>query len=94
MNVRIPAAFEMLNKLHLFGNRNEAQFGYAIRMSGILTGTDPAYASQCVQCGECLDKCPQGLDIPTFLAEAVRDLEGEGLEERVEMVRKMLKRKE
>ncbi len=90
-NVRIPAAFEMLNKMHLFGNENEARFGYAVRMSGVLTGTAPAFASQCVQCGECLEKCPQNLDIPTFLAEAVRDLEGDGLEERVEAVKKMLR---
>jgi hypothetical protein len=94
MNVRIPSAFEMLNKMHLFGNENEARFGYAVRMSGVLTGTAPAFASQCVQCGECLEKCPQNLDIPAFLAEAVRDLEGDGLEERVEAVRKMLKGKE
>lgn len=33
------------------------------------------YASQCIQCGQCLDKCPQGIAIPDMLEQAVSDLE-------------------
>jgi predicted aldo/keto reductase-like oxidoreductase len=88
-DVAIPACFEVYNKMHLFGNVEEAKFMYAIRMSGIITGTQ-AYASQCVQCGECLEKCPQQIEIPDFLEMVVDELEDSELEKRVAMGKKML----
>lgn len=88
--VNIPAAFEVYNKLHLFRNVEEAKFTYAIRCSGIFIGGDEEYASRCVQCGECLEKCPQQIDIPTVLEDVVADLEDEKLYDRVAAARKML----
>ena len=88
--VNIPAAFEVFNKLHLFKNEEEAKFMYAIRCSGIFTGGEVEYASRCVQCGECMEKCPQQIDIPAVLEDVVTDLEDEKLEERVVAARKML----
>ena len=88
-DVAIPVCFEVYNKMHLFGNIEEAKFMYAIRMSGIISGT-PTYASQCVQCGECLEKCPQQIEIPDFLEMVVDELEDEELEKRVAMGKKML----
>ncbi|WP_136805703.1 aldo/keto reductase [Desulfosediminicola flagellatus] len=88
--VNIPAAFEVFNKLHLFKNVQEAKFMYAIRCSGILSGDEEGYASRCIQCGECLEKCPQQIDIPSVLEEVVTDLEDEKLYERVDKGRKML----
>lgn len=89
-DVHIPGCFEVYNKMHMFGNGEEAKFMYAIRMSGILAGQIPAYASQCVQCGECLEKCPQEIEIPDFLEKVAGELEDADLEKRVAMGKKML----
>lgn len=89
--VMIPAIFEVYNKMHLFGNRQEAQFIYAARTSGILTGGEAGFASACVQCGECLEKCPQQIEIPDVLEDVVDELEGPGLEDRLAIIGKMFK---
>lgn len=87
--VMIPEIFETYNKLHMFGNEQEAKFVYAIRMSGGVSGREPGYASLCVQCGECVEKCPQQIEIPDHLADAVEDLEGPDLADRVAMVKEI-----
>lgn len=87
-DVNIPVIFEVYNKLHMFGNVEEAKFMYAIRLSGMVTG-EKGFASQCVQCGECLEKCPQHIEIPDHLENAVAELEGPDLEQRVQMGKKM-----
>ena len=87
--VHIPGCFEVYNKIHMFGNAPEGKFMYAIRMSGMLSGT-PGYASQCVQCGECLEKCPQQIEIPDVLEKVAEELEDADLEKRVAMGKKML----
>lgn len=90
-NVNISAAFEILNKLHLFKDEEEAKFLYAIRCSGILSGTDEtAWASNCIQCEECLEKCPQSIQIPDVLALAARQLEDDQTPKRLEIAKKML----
>ncbi len=91
-DVNIPISFEMYNNLHMFQN-DAARVGYAFRMGGDLTNGVSGYASQCVQCGECLDKCPQQIPIPDVLAEVVADMEGEDLSERLEMARKVMLKK-
>lgn len=88
-DVAIPACFEVYNKMHMFGNPEEAKFLYAIRMSGILAASS-GYASQCVQCDECLEKCPQQIEIPDFLEMVAEELEDEDLEKRVAVGKKML----
>jgi predicted aldo/keto reductase-like oxidoreductase len=92
-NVSIPICFEMYNKLHMFNQPDAARFGYAIRMSGDLTNGVSGYASQCVQCGQCVDKCPQQIPIPDVLAQVVADMEDEGLSERLVMARKIMLKK-
>jgi predicted aldo/keto reductase-like oxidoreductase len=87
--VHIPGCFEVYNKMHMFGNEQEGKFLYAIRMSGMISGT-AGYASQCVQCGECLEKCPQQIEIPDVLEKVVEELEDADLEKRVAMGKKML----
>jgi len=88
-DVSIPNCFEVYNKMHMFGNEQEAKFMYAIRMSGIISGV-PSFASQCVQCGECVEKCPQEIEIPDCLASVAEELEDADLEKRVAMAKKML----
>jgi len=87
--VDISTCFEILNKLHMFGNLDEAKFMYAARMSGLLT-VRSGYASQCIQCGECLEKCPQSIEIPDYLEKVAEELEGPELKNIEEMVKKML----
>ncbi len=90
-NVNIPICFEMFNNLHMFKSE-VAKMGYAFRMGGDLTDGVSGFASQCVQCGQCVDKCPQNIQIPDMLAEVVADMEGPGLSERLAIARRnMLK---
>jgi predicted aldo/keto reductase-like oxidoreductase len=88
-DVMIPGCFETYNKMHMFGDTEGAKFSYAIRMSGILADGRTKYASQCVECGECLDKCPQHIPIPDFLAKVAAEMEGPGLEKRLAIARKL-----
>ena len=89
--VMIPAIFEVYNKMHLFGNKEETKFIYAARMCGAISGTKQGFASECVQCGECVEKCPQSIPIPDILADVVDELEGPGMEDRIEMIKKFFK---
>jgi uncharacterized protein len=91
--VNIPSCFELYNSLHMSGNADEAKFFYAAQLSGVLSLGEPAYASQCVQCGECLEKCPQHLEIPALLESVVEELEGPDLEDRVAMTKQIFMKK-
>lgn len=61
-SVDIPANFEILNLDRVFGLTEHARSRYAA-----LGGK----AALCRQCGKCVELCPQELDIPTRLGEAV-----------------------
>ena len=87
--VSIPRCFDIYNKMHLFGNDVEAKFSYALSMGGAFSGTR-SYASQCVRCEECLEKCPQHIEIPDFLEMVAEEMEDEDLEKRVAIGKKML----
>jgi len=51
------------------------------------------YLGDCaVQCGKCLEKCPQHLEIPKLLESVVDELEGPDLEMRVAMAKEAFKR--
>ncbi len=67
-NVAIPACFEYYNGYHLY---NDEKFK-ALYKNFI---GDKAKASLCVNCGQCLPKCPQGLKIPELLKKVVKDIE-------------------
>ena len=90
-DVMIPVNFEVYNKMHMFGNEDEAKFIYALRMSGELANSEPGYASQCVQCGECMEKCPQELEIPDILTNVADEMEDSELENRLAMAKQMFK---
>jgi len=89
--VLIPSCFESYNKAHMFGNAEEAKAYYVIGMSGDLSGGKSGYASQCVECGECLEKCPQQIEIPTYLAKVAVEFEGPELEELLTAIRQRLR---
>ncbi len=64
--VDIPANFEILNLERVFGLTDHARSRYAS-----LAGK----AALCRLCGQCLEECPQELDIPARLSEAVEVLD-------------------
>ncbi|WP_419175574.1 aldo/keto reductase [Desulfosediminicola sp.] len=80
VGVRIPLCFEKLNHLHMFKDEMTAKYQYAVLLSDTM-GTNPGYASQCVECGECLEKCPQHIDIPEVLKQVVDELESDNMED-------------
>jgi len=75
--------------MHMFGNVIEAKFSYALSMGGAFSGI-PSYASQCVRCEECLEKCPQHIEIPDFLELVAEEMEDQDLEKRMAIGKKML----
>ena len=81
--VDIPACFDVYNNLHMFGGEDRLKMMYAAKMGGILRGAETNFASQCVQCGQCLDACPQHIPIPDMLEKVAEEFEGPGLEERI-----------
>jgi hypothetical protein len=81
--VDIPACFEMYNNLYMFDEGDKLKMMYAVQLGGILRGADPSFASQCVQCGQCLDACPQHIQIPDLLENVADEFEGLDLEERL-----------
>ena len=65
-NVSIPECFEMYNQGCMFEAPDAASLQYDFALSGFLTGS-PGFASQCQECGECDEKCPQGIPIREYL---------------------------
>jgi len=89
--VNIPLCFEHYNNLSLGDNPDGEKFLYAARLGGLVGLGEPEFASLCVRCGQCVEKCPQHIDIPAVLESVAEELEGSGLEERVAMARQVFK---
>lgn len=87
MGVKIPKCFDFFNKMHMFGNKDEAKFMYIAFNSGATSHDEPGFASQCVACGECLEKCPQHIAIPEVLERVVDELEGPNFQTEVEAIK-------
>lgn len=62
-DVRIPRAFELYNYYKVYGLEEYAVSQYR---SLVQRGQD---AAACVECGTCLERCPQNIRIPEQLAE-------------------------
>jgi len=89
--VNIPMCFEEYNNLGMVKNPEEEKFMYAARLGGVVGTGEPSYASLCVQCRECVDKCPQHIEIPEVLESVVKEFEGPGFAERVAMAKQVFK---
>jgi hypothetical protein len=87
--VGIAGCFDLYNQFHMFGNVHGAKFMYVVQLGG-LTSSPRGYASLCEQCRDCVERCPQNLDIPALLLQVAAEFEGEGLAEREAMVRSFL----
>lgn len=87
MGVQIPKCFDFFNRMHMFGNAQEMRFMYSAFLSGLSSGSEPGFASRCVACGACLEKCPQGIAIPDMLERVAGEMEGPGFDGFLETVR-------
>lgn len=93
VGVKIPVCFEHYNNMFIFNDPNAALFRYAVQTGeAFAEHPNTGFASQCVQCGECVEKCPQGIDIPTELAEVVKVMEAGDFQGRVAGVRAFARR--
>ncbi len=63
-NVSIPECFEIYNQGCMFDALDVAKYNYSFL--GGMFGS-PGFASQCLECGECEEKCPQGISIREHL---------------------------
>jgi len=87
--VNIPSCFDCYNSKHAFKDRS-AKLMYVFANGGAVTGK-PSMASACVQCGKCLDKCPQQLPIPDLLEEVAADMEGFMTKPMIWLIRRVMK---
>ncbi len=65
--VNIPKIFRMWNLGNMYDNFNVIRFVYN-------NTKEEEFPSNCIQCGECESKCPQGLSIINDLIKAHKDL--------------------
>jgi hypothetical protein len=87
--VNIPVCFDLYNNLYLEDDPETVRLMYAARLGGAVGAGRGGFASLCIQCGQCLDKCPQHIDIPNILDSVVSELEGSDLEQRIAMAKEM-----
>lgn len=62
--VDIPGVFELYNDAHMYGNLARQQMAYRDFLA------DGERADSCTACGECVEKCPQGIAVPEWLERA------------------------
>lgn len=72
--VNIPSCFDWYNSRHAFKDKS-AKLMYVFQNGAVVTDK-LSLASVCVQCGKCLEKCPQHLPIPDLLEKVKEDMEG------------------
>jgi predicted aldo/keto reductase-like oxidoreductase len=61
--VNIPRVFEIYNDLMMYGDERRAHMVYSTFMK------PEERADMCIECGECLEQCPQQIEIPDWLAK-------------------------
>ncbi|GAB6126249.1 aldo/keto reductase [Humidesulfovibrio idahonensis] len=85
--VDIPKSFSFFNSMYLSGEREAMRMFYLLSVDGGLIHEKSGLASECVKCGQCLEKCPQQIQIPDMLERVVEEMEGDDLRERAAMAR-------
>ncbi|HHV61621.1 MAG TPA: 4Fe-4S binding protein [Firmicutes bacterium] len=70
-NVNIPHIFSLYNDAFIYGTVQESARAYnSLKKSN-------SDASQCVECGQCEQACPQNLPVPELLKEVHEFLEAQ-----------------
>jgi predicted aldo/keto reductase-like oxidoreductase len=62
--VAIPDIFEMYNDAHIYDDRMRRQWAYRTFMA------EDERADRCTACGECEEKCPQGITVSRWMEKA------------------------
>jgi predicted aldo/keto reductase-like oxidoreductase len=68
--VDIPGVFDLYNDAHMYENLPRQQFVYNTFWS------PDERADRCTACGECVEKCPQGIDVPVWMEKSQAFLTG------------------
>jgi predicted aldo/keto reductase-like oxidoreductase len=91
--VQIPKCFDCFNGMHMSGNPDEARMIYLLSVGSGVLREESGLASNCVKCGECLDKCPQHIRIPDILERVAAEMEGGDMQERAAQMRQVFRQK-
>jgi uncharacterized protein len=67
--VDIPSCFMYYNQAYTYDARVKATGVYLWALNGSFSGGVPGFASCCIQCGECEEKCPQHFPIREYLKD-------------------------
>ncbi len=87
--VDIPGTFACWNTMYTEG-KSSGRFQYAQTVG--LT-KEPAFATQCIECGKCEQHCPQSIPIRQKLKEADKDLRPFGYKVGINVARKLMFKK-
>jgi uncharacterized protein len=68
--VEIPTVFSIYNQAMMYNDLRSGRMRYR----GPWGLKDDNDAANCVECGQCLEKCPQNVDVPAWLKKAHADL--------------------
>jgi len=74
--VDIPRIFELYNDAIMYNDTRHPRWAYKGNIPGILK--EEARADKCIECGECVEKCPQKLPVPELLKKAHEYLSAKG----------------
>jgi predicted aldo/keto reductase-like oxidoreductase len=69
--VEIPGIFGIYNELKMYGDTRIVNFRYGDSPWAIKQDQN---AANCIECGTCLEKCPQHIAIPDRLKEVHEEL--------------------
>ena len=70
MNIGISGTFNAYNTLAVYGNMEKAKGDLDFQVNS----RGKAKAIECIQCGACMEVCPQHLEIPDLLEQCVAQL--------------------
>ncbi|MFC1983514.1 aldo/keto reductase [Chloroflexota bacterium] len=70
--VEIPSIFQLYNDAKMYNDLQTAKNRYTA--GGPLGLKEEQRADQCLECGECMEACPQGVEVPDWLAKVHAEL--------------------
>ncbi len=74
VGIDIPGVLKVLNNFHMF-SKSSARINY-MAYNGIMTADGKAhFASSCIECGKCEQKCPQNLQIRQGMKQIAKEIE-------------------
>ncbi|WP_251197222.1 aldo/keto reductase [Anaerotardibacter muris] len=85
VGINIPSLFSAYNTSYSV-NWFTGVMNYFMSVGSL--GTDPHYASDCIECGACMKKCPQHIQIPDELKKVRRRLQPPATKKIMEIVSK------